>query len=75
MNKKGMLHDHYIEQVKVITTLTNGDFFGELSLIEKKPRAASVQCITDCFFLTLDKENFDRIISTKAKRKFMYVLE
>ena len=60
--------DHYVEQTKVLGLLSNGDSFGELSLIEKKPRAASVICESDSYFLVLDKDAFMRIIATKAKR-------
>ncbi len=58
----------YVEQIKHITNLGPGLFFGELSLIEHKPRGATIICNTDCFFLTLNKDNFTRILATKAKR-------
>lgn len=49
-------------------TLKEGDYFGEYALLEKKPRGANVVCITDCHCLSLDKDTFDRIMATKAKR-------
>ena len=55
--------------------LQNGDAFGELSLLENKPRAATIYCDSDSYFLVLDKVAFDRIIATKAKRQFIHLLE
>ena len=74
-NKKGVIIDHYVDEIKLLTTLNSGESFGELSLIEKKPRAAGVICDTDSYFMVLDKDAFDRIIATKAKRQFVHLLE
>jgi CRP-like cAMP-binding protein len=32
-----------------------GDSFGELALINDEPRAATIQCLNECYFATLDK--------------------
>lgn len=47
-------------EVKVLPT---GASFGELALIEKKPRAATIICKEECHFGVLDKNAFERILS------------
>lgn len=39
-----------------------GDCFGELALLKKQPRTATVQCRSDCHFAVLSKADFDRIM-------------
>lgn len=39
-----------------------GDFFGELALLDDKPRAASVVCETDCKVAKLSREGFSRLL-------------
>ena len=51
--------------LKEIKVLNAGLAFGELSLIENKPRAATIICVEDCGFAVLDKKNFDLILSKK----------
>jgi CRP-like cAMP-binding protein len=36
----------------------DGDYFGEIALIEDKPRTATVQTLTPCVFLSLERERF-----------------
>ncbi len=59
------------EETIHITDLTEGSSFGELALIDKKPRAATIICITDCDFLTLDKKSFKKILSDIFFLKFI----
>jgi CRP-like cAMP-binding protein len=40
-----------------------GESFGELALIDKKPRMATITCLINCDFITFDKASFDRILS------------
>ena len=47
-----------IESCKIET----GGSFGELALISNNPRAASVVCIKDCYFATLDKTAYKRVL-------------
>lgn len=51
--------------LKEIKILNAGLAFGELSLIENKPRAATIICVEDCGFAVLDKKNFDVILSKR----------
>ena len=46
-----------------IRVLGVGDSFGELSLIENKPRAATIKCRENCHFAVLDKQFFIHILS------------
>ena len=60
------IQENYIEKVvleKKIKTLTVGASFGELSLMEKKPRAATIKCDIESHFAVLEKEYFNWILS------------
>lgn len=48
---------------KKIKVLTAGASFGELALMEKKPRAATIKCDTECHFAVLEKDHFNDILS------------
>jgi voltage-gated potassium channel len=47
----------------VVATLRGGDFFGEIALLEHRPRSASVRAATYCDLYRLDKESFERVIA------------
>lgn len=47
---------------RLLTTLSPGDFFGEMALIHNAPRAATVSAKTALTTLELDKAAFDRVI-------------
>jgi CRP/FNR family transcriptional regulator, cyclic AMP receptor protein len=65
---------------KELALLTDGDFFGELALLDESPRSATALCTTDCsvigFFRTdlmeLIKENPD--LGMKIVMKFAEIL-
>jgi CRP-like cAMP-binding protein len=44
---------------KEVATKESGEFFGELALIDNKPRSATIQCLTPCFFAVLDKNSYE----------------
>jgi Cyclic nucleotide-binding domain len=46
-----------------LKNLNHGQAFGELALIEKKPRSATIITKDDCDFGVIDKESFERILS------------
>ena len=51
----------------ILILLKDGAFFGELALISKKPRAATIHCVTDCYIATLDRRSFNIIQNVHEK--------
>ena len=49
---------------KVIRQLSGGDFFGEIALIDRKPRTATVTAETDMTVLIVHKTSFDHLLNT-----------
>ncbi len=45
-----------------IATLKEGDFFGEMALIEEKPRSADIVISTRTTMLEINKENFEKFL-------------
>ncbi|WP_207767165.1 ion transporter [Leptospira adleri] len=48
---------------KVIVTLGDGQFFGELALVTAEPRSATIRCTSICEIYTLSKEDFLEALS------------
>ena len=51
--------DNFYREVSV---LSEGSSFGELALLQHKPRAATIICKERCYIATLDKQSYDRIL-------------
>ncbi len=47
---------------RTVATLEPQDYFGELSLLDRQPRSATVVCETDMDLLVLSQRNFDRLL-------------
>ena len=61
-----------VRREKVLTRVAGqgaGYAFGELALLERKPRAATIVCEEDCDFAVLDKNPFQQIL-----RKTLYTV-
>jgi len=48
---------------KIIRQLSEGDFFGEISLIDGEPRTATVISDTDMTLLVVNKTSFDHLLN------------
>jgi glucose-6-phosphate 1-dehydrogenase len=48
---------------KRLSTVGEGDFFGELALLQSSPRAATVRAVSNCDLFVLDKADFNRVLS------------
>jgi CRP-like cAMP-binding protein len=46
----------------VLNTLTAGDIFGEMALIDGSPRSADATAGTDCVIVPVNAERFDRMV-------------
>ena len=51
----------------LLAVLKPGDIFGEMALLESKPRAASASTYEDCQVLAVNRANFERMISTQPQ--------
>lgn len=45
-------------QMIVLNTLRDGDFFGELSLLDRQPRTAGAEAVTPCKIAVIEREDF-----------------
>ena len=77
-NKEEMLNafsddnmfEEYLSKLgKFIRCIGKGESFGELALKDSSPRSASVLCRTDCEFLILTKQHFDKMLLIKEREK------
>lgn len=47
---------------KTLATLEKGEFFGEMAILNDKPRSATAETIEDCEMLSIDRKTFDTLI-------------
>lgn len=47
---------------KLLTVLSDGDFFGEVALFKNEPRNASIQAVGYCDLYILEKKEFDQVL-------------
>lgn len=47
---------------KTLATLEKGEFFGEMSILNDKPRSATAETIDACEMLVIDRKTFDALI-------------
>jgi len=52
---------------KVLTTLGAGEFLGEMSILNNKPRSATATCAGDCKLLVIDAKTFEAMIRGNAE--------
>ncbi len=51
----------------ILAVLQKGDFFGEMALLENKPRSASAIAHEDCVLMAVNRKNFDQMVATQAQ--------
>ncbi len=47
---------------KTLATLEKGEFFGEMAILNDKPRSAKAETLEDCDMLVIDRKTFDALI-------------
>jgi len=55
------------EVEKVLTTLGQGEFFGEMSILNNAPRSATATCAEDSKLLVIDPKTFEAMIRGNAE--------
>jgi len=51
----------------LLAVLKSGDIFGEMALLESKPRAAGAVAYEDCQLMAVNKSNFQQMIKTQPQ--------
>jgi CRP/FNR family cyclic AMP-dependent transcriptional regulator len=52
---------------KTLATLEKGEFFGEMAILNDKPRSATAETIEACEMLVIDRKTFDALIRGNAE--------
>jgi CRP/FNR family cyclic AMP-dependent transcriptional regulator len=52
---------------KVLTTLGVGEFFGEMSILNRAPRSATALCVEDCQLLVVDARTFEAMVRASSE--------
>jgi CRP/FNR family transcriptional regulator, cyclic AMP receptor protein len=52
---------------KTLATLEKGEFFGEMSILNDKPRSATAETLDACDMLVIDRKTFDTLIRGNAE--------
>ncbi|MCA9895606.1 MAG: cyclic nucleotide-binding domain-containing protein [Anaerolineae bacterium] len=55
-----------------LSILEATDFFGEMSILDSKPRSASVLCLTDCELFILNKAAFTRLMLDERSQRVIF---
>ena len=50
-----------------LAILNKGDMFGEMALIENKPRSANATAHSDCTLMVVNRSNFNNMVSTQPQ--------
>ena len=51
-----------------VNVLSSGKDFGELALINKEPRAATIKCLTNCYLAVLEEDDYQRVLKKAHQR-------
>ena len=51
----------------VLAVLHKGDMFGEMALLEDKPRSACAIVNENCRLMVVNRQNFDQMVSTQPQ--------
>ncbi len=52
---------------KTLATLEKGEFFGEMAILNDKPRSATAETLDECEMLVIDRKTFDALIRGNAE--------
>jgi CRP/FNR family cyclic AMP-dependent transcriptional regulator len=52
---------------KLLSTLGQGEFFGEMSILNHAPRSATAVCLEDCQLLVVDARTFEAMVRASSE--------
>lgn len=73
-NEMFIIQEGHVRITKIINgeevtlaLLKKGDMFGEMALLENKPRSAAAIAHDDCKLMTVNRQNFNQMVTTQAQ--------
>jgi CRP/FNR family transcriptional regulator, cyclic AMP receptor protein len=58
---------------KTLATLEKGEFFGEMAILNDKPRSASAETIEECEMLVIDRKTFDALLRSNVEIAIRFI--
>lgn len=58
---------------KTLATLEKGEFFGEMAILNDKPRSASAETIEDCDMLVIDRKTFETLLRSNVEIAIRFI--
>jgi CRP-like cAMP-binding protein len=58
---------------KTLATLEKGEFFGEMAILNDKPRSASAETIEDSDMLVIDRKTFDTLLRSNVEIAIRFI--
>jgi CRP/FNR family cyclic AMP-dependent transcriptional regulator len=52
---------------KILSTLGQGEFLGEMSILNGAPRSATATCVEDCLLLVVDARTFETMVRASSE--------
>lgn len=60
------------DQGKLLATLTMGDMFGEMALVNKEPRSADVLALEDSRLFVLNESTFEKLMTKRVAIQILF---
>ncbi|CAI2382562.1 unnamed protein product [Moneuplotes crassus] len=74
-NDPKLEENHHKKIMVEVTRLNAPNSFGEIALMEYKPRAATIKCVEDCVFALIDKSNYQKIFGRLQRRIYEKIVK
>jgi CRP-like cAMP-binding protein len=58
---------------KTLATLEKGEFFGEMAILNDKPRSATAETIEDCEMLVIDRKTFEVLLRSNVEIAIRFI--
>lgn len=58
---------------KTLATLEKGEFFGEMAILNDKPRSASAETVDECEMLVIDRKTFDTLLRSNVEIAIRFI--
>jgi CRP/FNR family cyclic AMP-dependent transcriptional regulator len=58
---------------KTLATLEKGEFFGEMAILNDKPRSASAETLEVCDMLVIDRKTFDALLRSNVEIAIRFI--